>query len=550
MSKSKLRKIFVVMIMLALAGLSIVAMYSILAHIESQLYALIYLTALFAVSFTLVIMISQRLLKSAEHNGFDEGMYEVMESAPMVCSLYDKDNNIKYCNDEAPKLFGFTDKQKYSEHYSNSFPDFQPNGRRSEDMATEMIGEIIRTGKGTVNWWQKTASGELIPLHLHCVGIFFRGENHVLEFTTDKRQELEMQKKEEELRERMQVMLDSSPLLCVLLDENANIVDVNNEVVSLLGASDKQAYKDNYFQYMPEFQPDGSKSAERSLQLLKETLRTGSSRYEWTYRHHDGTPIPTEEILHRINVSGHDLLISYSRDLREHYRNKEREDALQQNIQIMMEQLNGNVSEQSAAVTESAAAIEQMVANVQSVTVTLTRNTDQTMALQKTSEVGHSGLNEVASDIRQIAEESEALLGINSVMQDIASQTNLLSMNAAIEAAHAGESGRGFAVVAAEIRKLAISSSEHSKSISGVLRKIKGAIDKITVSTETVLDKFNTIDDSIKTVAEQEQKVLNAMGEQRTGSEQLLQAITQVSEITQRVRTDAQQMAKRHQQSS
>ena len=550
MSKSKLRKIFVVMIMLALAGLSIVAMYSILAHIESQLYALIYLTALFAVSFTLVIMISQRLLKSAEHNGFDEGMYEVMESAPMVCSLYDKDNNIKYCNDEAPKLFGFTDKQKYSEHYSNSFPDFQPNGRRSEDMATEMIGEIIRTGKGTVNWWQKTASGELIPLHLHCVGIFFRGENHVLEFTTDKRQELEMQKKEEELRERMQVMLDSSPLLCVLLDENANIVDVNNEVVSLLGASDKQAYKDNYFQYMPEFQPDGSKSAERSLQLLKETLRTGSSRYEWTYRHHDGTPIPTEEILHRINVSGHDLLISYSRDLREHYRNKEREDALQQNIQIMMEQLNGNVSEQSAAVTESAAAIEQMVANVQSVTVTLTRNTDQTMALQKTSEVGHSGLNEVASDIRQIAEESEALLGINSVMQDIASQTNLLSMNAAIEAAHAGESGRGFAVVAAEIRKLAISSSEHSKSISGVLRKIKGAIDKITVSTETVLDKFNTIDDSIKTVAEQEQKVLNAMGEQRTGSEQLLQAITQVSEITQRVRTDAQQMAKRHQQSN
>ncbi|MDR0512869.1 MAG: methyl-accepting chemotaxis protein [Treponema sp.] len=550
MSKSKLRKIFVVMIMLVLAGLSIVAMYNILAHIESQLYALVSLAALFIVSFTLVIMISQRLLKSAEHNGFDEGMYEVMESAPMVCSLYDKDNNIKYCNDEAPKLFGFSDKQKYSEHYNDSFPEFQPNGRRSEDMATEMIGKIMETGKGTIDWWQKTATGELIPLHLHCVGVFFRGEEHLLEFTTDKRQELAMQKKEEELRERMQIMLDSSPLLCVLLDENANIVDVNNEVVSLLGAPDKQTYKDNYFQYMPEFQPDGSKSAERSLQLLRETLRTGSSRYEWTYRHHDGTPIPTEEILHCINVSGHDLLISYSRDLREHYRNKEREDALQQNIQIMMEQLNGNVSEQSAAVTESAAAIEQMVANVQSVTVTLTKNTDQTMALQKTSEVGHSGLNEVASDIRQIAEESEALLGINSVMQDIASQTNLLSMNAAIEAAHAGESGRGFAVVAAEIRKLAISSSEHSKSISGVLRKIKSAIDKITVSTETVLDKFNTIDDSIKTVAEQEQKVLNAMGEQRTGSEQLLQAITQVSEITQRVRTDAQQMAKRHQQSS
>jgi hemerythrin-like metal-binding protein len=127
-------------------------------------------------------------------------------------------------------------------------------------------------------------------------------------------------------------------------------------------------------------------------------------------------------------------------------------------------------------------------------------------------------------------------------MENIASQTNLLSMNAAIEAAHAGESGKGFAVVSGEIRKLAVSSAEQSKTISQVLKKIKSSIDKITLSTGSVLSEFESIDGGIKTVAQQEESILGVMEEQGEGSRLILEEISRLKGITAVVKEDASEM--------
>jgi len=211
-------------------------------------------------------------------------------------------------------------------------------------------------------------------------------------------------------------------------------------------------------------------------------------------------------------------------------------------VTVNIGKLNGHVETQAAAVTQSSASIEEMLANIQSVTATLMKNSANVKELQDSSDTGRSSLQEVAADIQEISRESEGLLEINSVMENIASQTNLLSMNAAIEAAHAGEAGKGFAVVADEIRKLAESSGEQSKTIGTVLRKIKESIDKITHSTEEVLNKFEVIDQKVKTVAEQEENIRNAMEEQGHGSKQILQASAQVNNVTHQVKTGSVEM--------
>ena len=216
--------------------------------------------------------------------------------------------------------------------------------------------------------------------------------------------------------------------------------------------------------------------------------------------------------------------------------------ATMEQITVNIDKLNDLIENQSASVARSSSAVEEMLANIQSVTQTLVKNAENVTELSEASDVGRSGLQEVASDIQEIARESEGLMEINSVMENISSQTNLLSMNAAIEAAHAGEAGKGFAVVADEIRKLAESSGEQSKTINAVLKKIKSSIDKITASTDNVLNKFEAIDRGVKTVSDQEENIRNAMEEQGEGSKQILESISMLNDITSQVKSGSTEM--------
>lgn len=216
--------------------------------------------------------------------------------------------------------------------------------------------------------------------------------------------------------------------------------------------------------------------------------------------------------------------------------------ATMEQISKGIDKLNQLILDQSANVTESSSAIEEMMANIGSVTKTLVKNSENIKQLTFSSEAGRKVLDIITLGIKDVAKESDGLMEIGQIIQNIASQTNLLSMNAAIEAAHAGDSGRGFAVVADEIRKLAESSSTQTKTISTVLKRIKDSIAIIIKYSEDVATKFNTIENEVKIVTEQEDGIRRAMEEQNEGSKQVLEAITILNEITQKVQASSIEM--------
>ena len=163
------------------------------------------------------------------------------------------------------------------------------------------------------------------------------------------------------------------------------------------------------------------------------------------------------------------------------------------NIITNIETLNRALESQSTSIISTSDLIEQMVKGIYDIQATVQTANTITDAMGETSQNGKQTLEQLTEVLSHITERSAKLDTANKTITRIAAQTNLLAMNAAIEAAHAGEAGKGFAVVALEIRNLAISSNQESKSISKEIKNMMDAIREIRAVSDITVENMNNI---------------------------------------------------------
>ena len=196
-----------------------------------------------------------------------------------------------------------------------------------------------------------------------------------------------------------------------------------------------------------------------------------------------------------------------------------------ENSRAHVSELVDLVNNQVAGISQASAAIEEMISNISAVSNSVKLMSESFKILGTNVGDGNQKLENVGARVNQMAAQSKMLIQANNMIAQVASQTNLLAMNAAIEAAHAGEAGRGFSVVADEIRKLAETSAAQSKNIYNELKEISGSIDDVVGLSQEAQNSFDSIVNQLNVTDSIMGQIDNAMTEQSAASTQILEAL-------------------------
>lgn len=208
-------------------------------------------------------------------------------------------------------------------------------------------------------------------------------------------------------------------------------------------------------------------------------------------------------------------------------------------IQQLVDSIVTRIEEQSASVTESSAAVEELIASVTNISGISESKQEVILNLEETARQGEENMDETLKSIKEISSNADVIQELIRVINSVAEQTNILAMNAAIEAAHAGEAGKGFAVVADEIRKLAETTGENARDIASNLNQIITRIKETAVLTEETGTSITKMTEGIQDVADSMKEMTGGLKEISSGTTEITQALNSMVNITEDVRENS-----------
>ncbi len=207
-----------------------------------------------------------------------------------------------------------------------------------------------------------------------------------------------------------------------------------------------------------------------------------------------------------------------------------------------IQQLNNGINKQSGHLNELITTIGESNTTTETTKSVLSKNDELIYQLVQDASEGKDVISNSEHEVKKILDESGSLLEASSIIQNIASQTNLLAMNAAIEAAHAGESGKGFAVVADEIRKLAEEAGTQGKLITSALKNLSAEIETVSASSINIGEKFMSIFEKVNEVKIMSSEIMKIAEARMQQSDTLLKLVEGVDSVTNEVKDGSAEM--------
>jgi len=289
-----------------------------LLHKELEFQEILLVTAILALIVFQIRLSYKSVIVPMLEAEVDERAKLILDATPLICTLWDTDGNVIDCDGEALKIYGFSKKSEYLEHFFELNPEYQPNGETSREAVMKIISETLKNGRYCFEWMAFTATGEKLPLEVTTVKIIWKKKYYIVAYQRDIRKEKESEDALHETEDRLRVMLDNISMPCYFLDPSGNMLDCNQQTVNLFGCSDKEDFLDSFYYLSPEYQSDGSRSREKIKEIVAHVFSTEKRlMFLWDHVKKDGTLLPTEISTIRVAWKNEYRAIVCARDLSE-----------------------------------------------------------------------------------------------------------------------------------------------------------------------------------------------------------------------------------------